>query len=326
MSMQAVGWVGFFAFVFMMLALDLGVFNRRAHQITMKESLAWTGFWVALAILFCLGVYYFEGYEKALEFITAYLIEESLSVDNLFVFLLIFNYFGVPVKYEHKALFWGILGALILRGVFIFTGVVLIEKFHWLIYVFGAFLIFTALKMAFSGEQEIHPEKNPVLGLLRRTIPVDNSYEGGHFFIKRDGRWFASPLFAVVLVLETTDLIFAVDSIPAVLAVSRDPFIIYTSNVFAILGLRSLFFALAGMMRLFCYLRYGLVVVLSFVGMKMLLSTFCKIPITISLGVIAGVLFLSVAASLIWPKKVECTVDDNQQAAADELKNGEGER
>jgi len=305
MSIQIIAWIVFFAFVFLMLALDLGVFNRKAHEIKVREALLWTAFWVILAMLFCLGVYFIEGHQKALEFLTAYLIEESLSVDNLFVFLMIFNYFAVPGKYEHKALFWGILGALILRGVFIITGVALIQRFHWLIYVFGAFLILTALKMAFGKGQDIHPEKNPILGLLRKVMPMAGSYDKGHFFVRKEGRWFASPLFAVVLVLETTDVVFAVDSIPAVLAVSRDPFIVYTSNVFAILGLRSLFFALSGMMRLFCYLHYGLVVVLSFVGIKMLVSKFYTIPIALSLAIVAGVLLLSVLLSFVWPRNVE---------------------
>lgn len=294
-------------FVLTMLALDLGVFNRKAHVIKVKEALLWTLFWVSLSMLFCLGIYYLKGYEKALEFLTAYLIEESLSIDNLFVFLLIFNYFGIPAKYEHKALFWGVLGALVMRGVFIIAGVALITKFHWIIYIFGALLIITAIKITFQKDKKIQPEKNPVLKLLHKIMPVDPSFDGGRFFLKKQGRWFATPLFAIVLVLETTDVIFAVDSIPAVLAISTDPFIVYTSNVFAILGLRSLFFAISGIMRLFHYLHYGLSIVLSFVGLKMLLTDIYKIPIVISLGTIATVLLLSILASILWPAREQPT-------------------
>lgn len=296
-------WTIFIVFVLTMLALDLGVFNRKAHVIKVKEALLWTLFWVSLSMLFCLGIYYLRGHEKALEFLTAYLIEESLSIDNLFVFLLIFNYFGIPAKYEHKALFWGILGALVMRGVFIIAGVALITKFHWIIYIFGAFLIITAIKITLQKDKKIQPEKNPVLKLLHKIMPVDPSFDGGRFFLKKQGRWFATPLFAIVLVLETTDVIFAVDSIPAVLAISTDPFIVYTSNVFAILGLRSLFFAISGIMRLFHYLNYGLSIVLSFVGLKMLLTDIYKIPIVISLGTIAMVLLLSILASILWPAR-----------------------
>lgn len=296
-------WGGFIIFVITMLALDLGVFNRKVHEVKVKEALLWTAFWVSLAMVFCGGVYYFKGQEKALEFLAGYLIEQSLSMDNLFVFLLIFRYFQVPPQYEHKALFWGVLGALIMRAVFIALGVALISRFSWIIYVFGAFLVFTAIKMAFEKDQEIHPEKNPLLLLLKKIIPVDHSFEGGKFLVRKEGLFHATPLLAVVLVLETTDLIFAVDSIPAVLAITRDPFIVYTSNVFAILGLRSLFFALAGMMRLFHYLHYGLVVVLAFVGVKMLISNFLHITIIVSLGVIVSVLAMSIGASMVWPQK-----------------------
>ncbi|MDD5711738.1 MAG: TerC family protein [Smithellaceae bacterium] len=305
-------WAFFLLFVLAMLALDLGVFNRKVHVIKVKEALGWTAFWVGLAMLFCLGVYLFLGQEKALSFLAGYLIEESLSVDNLFVFLLIFNYFGVPARYEHKALFWGIIGALIMRAIFIATGVALIEKFHWIIYVFGAFLIFTAGKLALSGESEVHPDKNVALKLLKRLMPVSHDFEGGRFFVVKNAVRYATPLFAVVLVLETTDVIFAVDSIPAVLAITSDPFIVYTSNVFAILGLRSIFFALSGMMRLFHYLRYGLVAVLGFVGLKMLVSDFYKIPVGLSLAVIALFLAASVAASLLFPHKVEIDIEPRE--------------
>lgn len=305
MTVTVVGWTVFAILVLVFLALDLGVFNRKAHVVNVKEALLWTGFWVTLAMLFCGGVYWFEGHHKALEFLAGYLIEYSLSVDNLFVFLMIFGYFQVPPQYEHKALFWGILGALVIRAVFIFAGVALIERFEWIIYVFGLFLIYTAAKMAVSKDREVHPEKNPVLKGLRRIMPVDNSFDGGRFFLVKNGVRHATPLFAVVLALETTDILFAVDSIPAVLAITTDPFIVYTSNVFAILGLRSLFFALSGLMRIFHYLHWGLVVILSFVGVKMLLSHLVKIPVFVSLGVIVGVLLLSILASVLWPKPVE---------------------
>lgn len=305
MTVTVVGWTVFAILVLVFLALDLGVFNRKAHVVNVKEALLWTGFWVTLAMLFCGGVYWFEGHHKALEFLAGYLIEYSLSVDNLFVFLMIFGYFQVPPQYEHKALFWGILGALVIRAVFIFAGVALIERFEWIIYVFGLFLIYTAAKMAVSKDREVHPEKNPVLKGLRRIMPVDNSFDGGRFFLVKNGVRHATPLFAVVLALETTDILFAVDSIPAVLAITTDPFIVYTSNVFAILGLRSLFFALSGLMRIFHYLHWGLVVILSFVGVKMLLSHLVKIPVFVSLGVIVGVLLASIMASVLWPKPVE---------------------
>jgi tellurite resistance protein TerC len=305
MTVTAVGWGVFGVLVLAFLALDLGVFNRKAHVIHVREALLWTGFWVALALSFCGGVYAFEGHHKAMEFLAGYLIEYSLSVDNLFVFLLIFGYFQIPARYEHKALFWGILGALVIRAVFIFAGVALIERFEWIIYVFGAFLIYTAAKMAVSKDREVHPEKNPVLKMLRKVMPVVTTFDGGRFFLTKDGVRYATPLFAVVLALETTDILFAVDSIPAVLAITTDPFIVYTSNVFAILGLRSLFFALSGLMRIFHYLHWGLVVILSFVGIKMLLSNLVKIPVFVSLGIIVGVLVLSILASVLWPRQVE---------------------
>jgi tellurite resistance protein TerC len=302
MDISVYAWGGFVVFVIAMLVLDLGVFNRKVHVVKVKEALLWTAFWVSLAMAFCGGVYYFKGQEKALEFLAGYLVEQSLSMDNLFVFLLIFRYFRVPPQYEHKALFWGVLGALVMRAIFISLGVALISKFSWIIYVFGAFLVFTAVKMALEKDNKIHPENNPLLKLLKKVMSVDHSFEGGKFLLRKNGILHATPLLAVVLVLETTDLIFAVDSIPAVLAITRDPFIVYTSNVFAILGLRSLFFALAGMLRLFHYIHYGLVVVLAFVGIKMLVSNFFHIPISVSLGVIVSALAFSIGASVIWPQ------------------------
>ena len=294
-------WLGFGVFVLAMLALDLGVFHRRPHTVGMKEALTWSGAWIALALLFNAVVWHWRGADKGLEFLTGYLVELSLSVDNLFVFLLIFAYFKVPVRYEHKVLFWGILGALLMRAVFIGVGVTLMQKFHWIIYVFGAVLAVSGLKMAFERDKEVHPEKNPVLKLFRRFMPVTAEYHEGRFFVKQDALWLATPLFIVVLMLETTDLVFAVDSVPAVLAITRDPFIVYTSNVFAILGLRSMFFALAGVMKMFVHLHYGLAAVLVFVGAKMLLAGFYKIPTLTSLLVIVGLLAAAMVASLVLP-------------------------
>lgn len=299
---QILLWIGFNLFVLLMLALDLGVFHRKAHVVKTKEALLWSAVWIAMALLFNLGVYFWQGQKVALEFLTGYLIEKSLSVDNIFVFIMIFAYFGVPALYQHKVLFWGILGALVMRAVFIASGVALIERFHWIIYVFGAFLILTGVKMAWQKDKEIHPEKNPLLRLFRRLMPVTDRYHGGAFFVKQAGGSFATPLFVVLLLVETTDLIFAVDSIPAILAITLDPFIVYTSNVFAILGLRSLYFALAGIMPLFHYLNYGLAAILAFVGAKMMLVDFYKIPIGISLGVVAVILLMSIIASLLWPR------------------------
>jgi tellurite resistance protein TerC len=303
MSSQVLWWIAFGVIVLVLLVLDLKVFHRKSRVITLKESLLWTAFWVGLALLFNLGIYLWRGHEPALQFLTCYLIEESLSVDNLFVFLLVFSYFAVAPAYQHKVLFWGIIGAIIMRLAFIEVGVTLLERFDWVFYIFGAFLVVTAIRMAFQRDEKIDPEKNVVLRLFRRFVPVTSSYEEDRFFVKRAGRYIATPLFIVVLVVETTDLVFALDSIPAALAITLDPFIVYTANIFAILGLRSLYFALAGVMRLFHYLRYGLVVVLIFVGVKMLIAAFYKIPTEIALGAVVGVLFIAVIASVIWPHK-----------------------
>jgi tellurite resistance protein TerC len=298
-------WIIFGVFILAMLALDLGVFNRNVHVIKMKEALLWTAFWVALAALFCTGIYFFYGHSKAMEFTAAYLIEYSLSIDNLFVFLLIFRFFNVPVAYEHKALFWGILLALITRAIFIFAGVALINTFSWVMYIFGAFLIFTGVKMAMNKQTEVHPDRNFAIKLLRLVIPVTNQFSEAKFFVVQNSIRFATPMLAVLLALETTDILFAIDSIPAVLAISKDPFIVYTSNVFAILGLRSLFFAISGLMKLFHLLHYGLAGILSFVGVKMLIEDFFHIPVGASLAVIASVLALSIITSIIWPDKDE---------------------
>lgn len=294
-------WGGFGLFVLVMLALDLGVFHRQAHVVRVKEALRWSAMWIALALLFNLGVYLWRGSDAALAFLTGYLIEESLSVDNLFVFLMIFSYFGVPAVYQHKVLFWGILGALLMRAGMVVVGTALIQTFHWVLYIFGGFLVVTGVKMAFQQHIEVHPEHNPVVRLFTRCMPVTTAYYAEKFFVRLDGRLFATPLFVVLLMVEMTDVIFALDSIPAVLAITTDPFIVYTSNVFAILGLRSLFFALAGLMGLFHYLRYGLAVVLAFIGAKMLLADIYHLPVYVALAVVVGVLLLSVLASIIYP-------------------------
>ena len=302
MVKEVLAWGGFIIFVLAMLALDLGIFQRKSHEIRIKESLWLTVFWISLALLFNLGIYWIRGPHSAFEFLTGYLVEESLSVDNIFVFLMIFSYFSVPAHVQRKALVWGILGAIILRAVFILTGLTLIRKFEWLIYVFGGLLIWTGIKMFSAPEKQIKPEQNPVLKLFRRFVPVTEGYEHGSFFIKRSGQYFATPLFVVLLVIETTDIVFAVDSIPAIFGVTLDPFIVYTSNIFAILGLRALYFTLAGMMKHFHYLSYGLSVILVFIGIKMLVSSFFPIPIHIALSIVASILAFSVFFSLIQPE------------------------
>jgi tellurite resistance protein TerC len=305
MPNKVLPWFAFNVFVVVMLALDLGVFHRKAHVIGIRESLVWSAVWIVLALLFNLGIYFWRGPETALEFLTGYLIERSLSIDNIFVFLVVFSYFRVSSLYQHKVLFWGILGAMIMRVIFIIAGVALIQKFNWIIYIFGAFLILTGIKMALQRDKQIHPERNPVLRVFRRLMPVSDDYEDGKFFVKRAGRYLATPLFIVLLVVETTDVIFAADSIPAILAITLDPFIVYTSNVFAILGLRALYFTLAGIMSLCISLHYGLSAILVFVGIKMLLADIYKIPIGIALGVVAGLLTISVIACMFRPRKEE---------------------
>jgi len=302
-SIKILIWVGFNLFVLGMLALDLGVFNRKPHKTTVREALIWSGVWIGLALLFNAGLYYWLGPQKALEFLTGYLIEKSLSVDNIFVFLLVFSYFKVPAQHQHKVLFWGVVGALLMRALFIALGVALIQRFHWIIYVFGAFLVFSGIKLAIEKDKEIRPEKNPILRLFHRLMPVTQTYEEGRFFVERSGRRVATPLFIVLLVVETTDVIFAVDSIPAIMSISLDPFIIYTSNVFAILGLRALYFALAGMMQSFHYLHYGLSAILVFVGLKMLLLDLYKMPVGVALGVVGAILAVSVVLSMLLPVK-----------------------
>jgi tellurite resistance protein TerC len=301
-------WVGFNAFVLAMLAVDLLVFHREAHEVRTAEAAGWSLVWIALAVLFGAGVYAVLGRNAGLEFFAGYLIEKALSVDNIFVFVLIFGFFRVPARYQHRVLFWGILGALVMRGGMIAAGAYLIERFHWIIYVFGGFLVFTGIRMARQQEHDLELETNPVIRLVRRLVPVTAAFHGQRFFVKEEvqGRltWVATPLFVVLALVETTDLIFAVDSIPAIFAVTNDPFIVYSSNVFAILGLRALYFLLADVIHRFHYLKIGLSLVLIFVGTKMLASDVYKMPVGASLAVIALVLGVATAASLIWPRPI----------------------
>ena len=294
-------WIGFHLFVFIMLALDLGVFHKHSHKVPVKEAIIWSCIWITLALLFDLFIYLDKdfGPVKAMEFITGYIIEYSLSVDNIFVFILIFSYFAVNKQYQHKILFWGILGALIMRGLFIFTGVALINRFQWIVIIFGGFLVFTGIRMLFQKEADVDPEKNIIIKFFRRFLPVSKSLHGDKLFITENRKLYATPLFLVLLIIESSDLIFAVDSIPAILAISKSTFIVYTSNIFAVLGLRSLYFAIAGIMGLFHYLKIGLAFVLTFVGSKMLLAYFhFEIPIVTSLGIIISILLISILASV----------------------------
>ena len=310
-------WILFNVFVLAMLALDLGVFHRNKHVVAFREAIGWTIVWITLAGAFAVLIYFFghiltgnpvrPNSELTLEFLTGYLIEESLSVDNLFVFLVIFRYFAVPRKHQHQILFWGVVGALVMRGIFILVGIKLLNRFSWLIYVFGAILIYSGIKLLGQEEKEIEPEKNIVLRIFRKFFRLTDNYEDDKFFVVRQGIRYATPLAVVLVMIETTDLLFATDSIPAVLAITREPFIVYTSNVFAILGLRSLYFALAGMIEVFHLLHYGLSLILIFIGVKMLVSHYVKLPIGIALGAVAGVLLISIVLSLIFPKKAKLT-------------------
>lgn len=293
----------FTAVVLLLLVLDLFVFHRKNEAIKVKSALLWSAFWISLSLLFNVLIYFLYDKERALNFLTGYLIEEALSVDNLFVFLVIFKYFRVSGEYQRKVLFWGILGALVMRAIFIAAGVTLVKQFHFIIYVFGAFLIYTGIRMFSSDEEEVDPSRNVILKIFRKFFPVTSHYHGGAFFVRERNRLSATPLFIVLLVVESTDVIFAMDSIPAVLAITTDPFIVYTSNVCAILGLRSLYFALAGVMDAFQYLNYGLSAILVFVGFKMLISDFYKMDVTVALGVVGGLLVTSILASLLFPKK-----------------------
>jgi tellurite resistance protein TerC len=297
MDTPIIFWILFNAFVLLMLSVDLGIFHRKNHDISLKESLTWTFVWISLALVFNAIIFYWKGKQQALEFFTGYLVEKALSIDNIFVFIMVFTYFQIPSKYQHKVLFWGILGALIMRVIFIFAGVALLEKFHFTIYIFGALLVYTGYKMFSHSNAKIEPDKNPVIRFFKKIVPVTHELHEGNFFVKQEGKRFATPLFLVLILIETTDLIFAVDSIPAILAITQDQFIVYTSNVFAILGLRSLYFALAGVVHRFWLLSYGLAVVLVFVGIKMLIIDLYKIPIEWSLIfialIISGSIFLS---------------------------------
>jgi tellurite resistance protein TerC len=299
MSGEVALWIAFGVLVPVVLFLDLGVFHRRAHAVKLKEALVWSAVWIALAILFGLAIYLVLGHGQAILFFTGYLVEESLSVDNLFVFLLIFTYFSVSPAHQHRVLFWGILGAVIMRAIFIICGLTLLENFHWVIYIFGAFLIYTAVMMSLKKEREIHPEANPVLRLFRRLVPMTKKCHGDRFFVRGGGRRLATPLLMVLVVIETTDVVFAVDSIPAVLAITTDRFLVYTSNIFAILGLRALYFALAGVIQRLYYLNYGLAAVLLFLGLKMLFSVVYEMPAALSLGVVLVILAISVLASVV---------------------------
>jgi len=297
-------WIGFHLLVFGMLAIDLGIFNKKTHEISVKEAILWSSVWIILALLFDFFVLLEFGKTKALEFITGYVIEYSLSVDNIFVFILIFSFFAVNKKYQHKILFWGILGALIMRGIFIFTGMALINRFEWIVVIFGGFLLFTGIKMLFQKENVVDPDRNPVIKFFRRILPVTQSLHGDRLLIAENGKLFATPLFLVLVIIESSDLIFAVDSIPAILAISKSTFIVYTSNIFAILGLRSLYFAISGMMSYFRYLKVGLSFVLIFVGLKMLSSfVHFEISIILSLGIIVSILLFSILASVFIKKE-----------------------
>jgi tellurite resistance protein TerC len=295
-------WGGFIAFVLAMLALDLGVFHRTAHKVTVKEAAAWSVVWVVLALAFNAGIWHFHGPDKGMEFLTGYFIEKALSVDNIFVFVLIFGAFSVPEAYQHRVLFWGILGALVMRAVFVGLGAALLAQFHWVLYVFGAFLLATGIKMLVVRGEGFDPRANPVFRLFRRLVPAVETYHGAAFTVVQDGRRCATPLLLVLVAVELTDLVFAVDSVPAIFAVTKDPFLVFTSNIFAILGLRSLYFLLAGVVEKFHLLKVGLSLVLVFVGLKMLAVDLLKVPTVWSLGIIGLLVGGSVAASLLWPK------------------------
>ncbi len=296
-------WIGFLVFVCCMLALDLGVFHKKSHEVKIKEALAWSAVWISLAMLFNAGIFYLFGKEKGMEFLTGYVIEKSLSVDNIFVFIMVFSFFNISPKYQHKILFWGILGALVMRAIFIFAGVALIERFHWIIYIFGGFLVFTGIRMLFQEDKPLEPEKNPLIRFFKKCMPVTNELHDDKFFVRINYKRYATPLFIVLLMIEFTDLIFAVDSIPAILAISKDPFIVFTSNVFAILGLRSLYFAMAGLTKYFRHLKYGLSAILVFVGVKMCLVDIYKIPVLYSLTAIIGILMVSILTSIVVSEK-----------------------
>jgi tellurite resistance protein TerC len=304
MKVSIIFWIGFHLLIFFLLALDLGIFNKKAHRIKVREALIWICFWISLALLFNLFTLIQWGRDKALEFLTGYLIEYSLSIDNIFVFILVFTYFSIKPEYQHKILYWGILGALIMRGIFIFTGIALIKKFEWIVIIFGGFLVFTGIRMLFQKEASVDPEKNRVARIFRKFFPITDNLHNSKFLVRQNGKLYVTPLFLVLLVIESSYLIFAVDSIPAILAISKDRFIVYTSNIFAILGLRSLYFAVSGIMDIFRYLKIGIALILTFVGFKMLASYIhFEIPVLTSLIVIVSILFISILASVLIKKK-----------------------
>jgi tellurite resistance protein TerC len=304
-------WIAFGVFVLGMLALDLGVFNRKAHEIRFREAVIWSIVWISLAMVFNGWIYFEYGHQKALEFLTGYLLEEALSVDNIFVFVVLLGSFAVPKIYQHRVLFWGVLGAIIMRAIFIGLGAALVARFQWIMYVFGAILIYTGIKLMAEGESDPHPEKNPIYKFARRFMPATPEYHGKAFTIMQNGKRHATPLLLVLIAIEATDVVFAVDSIPAIFAITTDPFIVYTSNIFAILGLRSMYFLLAGVIDKFHFLKYGLALVLLFVGTKMLITEWFEVPIVASLVVVATLLAGAVIASVIWPKKVEIDLTPN---------------
>jgi tellurite resistance protein TerC len=305
MALESVGsplaWAGFVGLILALLAIDLGFFHRKEHVIGLREATLWSVVWISLAAVFNLGVYHWYGPDRALEFTTGYLLEKALAVDNLFVFLVVFSTFAIPAIHQHRVLFWGVLGALVLRAGFIFAGGAFLQRFHFAVYVFGSLLAITGVKLLFQRHKEVHPERNPVVRAFRKIFPVTNDLEGGRFLVRRAGRRYATPLLLALVTMEVADVVFAVDSIPAIFAITRDPFIVFTSNIFAILGLRSLYFLLAGVITKFVYLKVGLSFVLIFVGMKMLFTEVYKLPNLVSLAVIAGILAVSIAASLLRP-------------------------
>lgn len=304
--MDPIHWIlgaVFGAIVIGMFVLDVGVVHRRAHAVGIREAVAWTVAWVTLALSFNAAIYFFLGSNDAIEFLTGYIVEQSLSVDNVFVFAVVFGFFAIPREYQHRVLFWGVLGAIIMRGIFILLGVAVLEALHWAIYIMGAFLVVTAIRLATGKETEVDPDKNLAVRLFRRLMPVYRGFDGQKFFVRRDGRTYATLLFLALLVIETTDVVFAIDSVPAILAITQDPFIVYTSNMFAVMGLRALYFVIAGSIGEFQFLKYGLAAVLGFVGIKMLISDFYHVPVPISLGVIVVLIGSSVVASLLYSKK-----------------------
>ncbi len=305
MEITYVHWILFLLFLITMLSIDLGIFNKKSHTIGYKEALLFSAVWISLALIFNFGVFSYMGNQKGMEFLTGYLLEYSLSVDNIFIFVLLFSFFNVPKRYHHKVLFWGIVGAIIMRAVLIVLGTALVSQFHWILYLFGIFLVITGIKMFFSKDDVIEPDKNPVVKLFRKYFPVKDSYVKDKFFVIENAKKYATPLFIVLIIIETTDLVFAFDSIPAILSITQDPFIVFTSNAFAILGLRSLYFALANLMDKFKYLKYGLAIVLFFIGIKMLIADIYHISITLSLIVVASLIFISVIISLINSKNTK---------------------